>query len=420
MKRAIDALQAQNRVLAERVLALEAQKSERTRDRNAAAATANTDGKDDQQLLEQRVKELEISKVAQEDAVRSIIKDSVRTLGSKINEAVSFGGNLGVTLGRSTNFAGERQRAIGLESTSFEFEIQTNDWALGHIKLDYVDGKDISFPTTTGTQAHVDRLNIDTAYVTVGNQLRFPPQLTAGRVVLPFGTSTGHPVADALSVSSPLTIDIFEMRHQAISLSLAFPTLGLKPPVPPVVAPPVTPLVINPLISSISQNLGYRPLPTRLKPLPRIASPLELPAFNAGVYVFDGRTPGGLRNHVGGTVGYLTKGNCGRRYEDLPKLGLCPWTINADLSYNSSIFNSRFLQTEYDRFLTQIGRVPGVAASIKASLGPFGLVGEWNAATKPARFVDDIGASIAIKPSAWQVSLGYQLGWNPWVQEIGA
>jgi hypothetical protein len=31
-----------------------------------------------------------------------------------------------------------------------------------------------------------------------------------------------------------------------------------------------------------------------------------------------------------------------------------------------------------------------------------------------------VGGAVAIKPAAWQVSLGYQLGGNPWVKEIGA
>ncbi len=60
-----------------------------------------------------------------------------------------------------------------------------------------------------------------------------------------------------------------------------------------------------------------------------------------------------------------------------------------------------------------------MAASVKASLGPFGVVGEWNGATRRAQFVNGLGVPVSIKPSAWQVSLAYQLDWNPWVLEIG-
>jgi hypothetical protein len=61
-----------------------------------------------------------------------------------------------------------------------------------------------------------------------------------------------------------------------------------------------------------------------------------------------------------------------------------------------------------------------VAASMRSAMGPFSLVAEWNSATREARFRDDSRKNIVMKPSAWQVSLGYQLGWNPWVKEIGA
>ena len=90
-------------------------------------------------------------------------------------------GTLGATVGRVTDFSGERRSSIGLDSTSFEFEIQTNDWSLGHIKLDYLDSRDPTLrPAQAALAAGVDRLSVDTAYISVGNPLRFPPQLAAG------------------------------------------------------------------------------------------------------------------------------------------------------------------------------------------------------------------------------------------------
>jgi hypothetical protein len=109
--------------------------------------------------------------------------------------------------------------------------------------------------------------------------------------------------------------------------------------------------------------------------------------------------------------------------------GLCPWTVDFDVDYNSSVFDSRFLEAEYRGFLDQIGFVPGVAASVKSTLGPMSLVVEWNSAIKRAKFFDDRGVTadapqrthaVSIKPAAWQVSLGYQFDWNPWVESIGA
>ncbi len=418
LKRAIEALRAQNRDLIKRLETLEAQRPERAQKPDAGAPSARTDVRPAERL-EERVKELESTKAAQEDAVRSIIRDSFSKLGPKINEPAALGGTLSAALGRSSDFSGAKTSTLGLTSADFELEIQMNPWALGHIKLDYQDGKNILFNTSTGTQASVDRINLDTGYIVLGNAQKFPPLLTAGRAVLPFGVSTGHPVTDSLSVASPLTIDTFEIKKNLIGLSFNFPTPALGPATRPVNAPPVRPKVIYPLLSTIGDGLGYAPPPERVKPVAPITLAPAVAPFNAGMYVYEGRTAGALKQHFGGAMGYQTKGNCGRRYEELIGSLYCPWATAFDVSYNSSIFNSSFLETEYDGFLSQIGRVPGVAASVKSSLGPFGFVGEWNAATRRARFVDDLGGSVAIKPAAWQVSLGYQLGGNPWVKEIG-
>lgn len=418
LKRAIEALRQENRDLLRRLEALEAKQPERAPKADRAAPPAGTNGRQAERL-EERVKELETTKAAQEDAVRSIIRESFSKLGPKINEPAALGGTLGVGLGRSSDFSGTKTSTLGLTSADFELEIQMNPWALGHIKLDYQDGKNILFNTSTGSQASVDRINLDTGYIVLGNAQKFPPLLTVGRAVLPYGASTGHPVTDSLSVASPLTIDTFEIKKNLIGLGFNFPTPALGPATRPVNAPPVRPKVIYPLLSTLGEGFGYAPPPERLKPVAPITLAPAVAPFNTGFYIYEGGTPGALKQHFGGAMGFNTKGDCGRRYEDLIGSLFCPWAAAFDLSYNSSVFNSSFLETEYDRFLSQIGRVPGVAASLKSSLGPFGLVGEWNAATRRARFFDDLGGSVAIQPAAWQVSLGYQLGGNPWVKEIG-
>jgi hypothetical protein len=249
--------------------------------------------------------------------------------------------------------------------------------------------------------------------------------MTVGRIYLPFGISTGDPVADVQSIEDPLTIEAFETREDAIGIGLGFPTPALTLATPPVTPPPVRPLVINPIVSSISRSLGYKPSPPP-PPTPFTPTPAP-PLFNVGIYsydgdTFDGRDKGGYnpKDHYNATVGFRTKGNCGRPYDQLLGTTLCPWAIDVDVDYNSSVFDSRFLEEEYRPFLGQIGFVPGMAASIKGTLGPVSLVGEWNGALNRAKFIDDQGNSVSITPYAWQISLGYQFDWNPWVEEIGA
>ncbi len=434
--RAIEALQAQNRALAKRLAELEAAQHERAQKQAKAEnqpRRAEVESADQKQL-EQRVKKLETEKTAQEEATRSIIREALSTLGSKINESVDFGGTLEVLAGWAEDFSGRDDSVIRLDTLEFDFEVQVNDWTLGSFIIEYDDGANAIFPTSEDFELSVDRINIDTASLTIGDPQRFPLFVTAGRQIVPFGISTGDPVADVLTIEDPLTVEVFEMREDAILFGVAFPTPPLTPATPPVTPPPVKPLVINPLISSLMRGLGYSPPPKRpAPPTPMTPTPVP-PLFNAGFYLFNGDTFSGKgeskfspSDHFGGTVGFRTKGYCGRPYDLLGAEGrrrwwevFCPWSIDVDVDYTNSVFDSRFLEFEYERFLNQIGFVPGMAGSVKATLGPVSLVGEWNGAIDDARFIDDSKKLVSIRPSAWQISLGYQFDWNPWVEAIGS
>lgn len=434
LKRAIEALQAENRELTRRLAALEAEVSrreqalehERAQQKEGAEAQPTRAEIKEREELERRVKELEVGKAAQEDAVRSIIRSTVSTLGSKINEFVALGGALEVTAGRSKEFSQPFQSTIGLSTAEFDFEIQPSEWTLGSVVIEYVDGTNVLFPTTRGFQAGVDRFNLDTADLTIGDPQRFPPFVRAGRMILPFGVSTGVHRADVLSIDSPMTIDAFEMRKTGIGFGLGFPTPALTPPTPPVVVPPVKPLVFNPLIRSLSRRLGYHPPPRRPTPPAPFSPTPAAPLFSAGIYLYDGNTlkardgRSRLGKHVAATMGVHARGHCGRPYHELRWTDFCPWSFDVDVDYNSSVFDSRFLEEEYAGFLSRIGFVPGMAAHLKSTLGPVALIGEWNGAIERATFFDDVGKRISIRPAAWQLSLGYQFAWNPWVETIGA
>jgi hypothetical protein len=186
----------------------------------------------------------------------------------------------------------------------------------------------------------------------------------------------------------------------------------------------VKPLVVNPLISSVGAGLGYKPPPTKPKPGLPVAFAPNLPPFYGSAYLYDSNDTGAVNRsfsrNVVGRFGYRANGHCGRPYHELSRIGPCPWSLDFNLDYNSSVFDSRFLETEYRGFMDRFGPVRGMATNTKLTLGPLSLVAEWNGATKHAVFQDDAGKNIRIKPSAWQLSLGYQLDWNPWVETIGA
>jgi hypothetical protein len=380
-----------------------------------------------QEELERRVKELEAAQTAQEEATRAIIRDATSSLGSKINQAVTFGGDFEVLAGRFRGSSGTSESLIELSTAEIDFEIQVNDWTLGSLIFEYTDGTTTLLQTIRG-QAGVDRVNIDTAFLTIGNLQRFPLSGTFGRLIVPFGISTGDPVADVLTLEDPLTIEVFEMRETAAQIDIGFPTPPLTPATPPVVPPRVKPRVINPLFKLIGKGLGYDPPPRRpVQPTPVTPTPAP-PLFNVGFVAFQGNTftrsgtEGGF--HYGATAGFRKKWDCDRPYDERPGDGWprlsCPWSIDVDVDFNNSVFDSRFLEFEYESYLPQIGSVPGMASSVKATVGALSLVAEWNGAVQEATFVDESGTLIRMTPRAWQVSVGYQFDWNPWVEAIGA
>jgi hypothetical protein len=423
-KAAIEALQEQNRALMKRLAELEAAQKDRARKQAEADRLLIVEvEKKEHKQLEQRVEELETEEAAREEATRSIIRDALSTLGSKINESVAFGGTFEVTGGSAQVFEGRSERVLRFTTLDFDFDIQVNDWTLGTARIRYDDSIGKLFLTSEGFEDPVDRLNVDTANVRIGDPQRFPPFLVAGRMYAPFGISTGDPVADVLTLDDPLTIEVFETREDVILLGVGLPTPPLTPPKPPVTPPPVRPLVLNPLVSYLSRAIGYKPRPPR--PLTPITPTPAPPLFNGGIYIYNGNTEKAridnwkLSENFGATLGFRTKGNCGRPYDQLVGSAFCPWAIDIDVDYNSSVFDSLFLESEYRDFLRQIGFVPGMAAHVKANLGRVSLVAEWNGATSYANFTDGLGNPVRIKPSAWQITLGYQFDWNPWVEAIG-
>lgn len=387
---------------------------ERERAKSARERTAR-----EQEDLERRVEELETAKVAHEDATRSIIRQTFSEWGSRINEFVVLGGTFEMLAGWVQDFEEPSENVLRLDTFEFDFEVRVNDWVQGNLVVEYADGLDLLFTSDGEDQFGLDRINVDTAFLTVGDTTRFPPFGLFGRMIVPFGISTGDPVADVLSIGDPLTVEAFETKEDAMLVGIEFPTPPLARPTPMPAPPPVKPLVLNPLVSALSRSLGYKPFPTPPPERAFVTPSPALPPFNAGVYFYNGDTrdqasQGGWSpgEHFGATVGYRTRRGCSYFF--------CPWSIDLDVDYNNSVFESQFLEFEYRPFLDEIGFVPGMAASLKANLGPVALVAEWNGAIEHTEISRDLVTPVRIMPSAWQISLGYQFGWEPWVEEIGA
>jgi len=386
--------------------------------------------------LEVRVKDVEIGLAAHEIATRQIIQDSLSKTGPKINSFLSLSGVVEFMGSQSRDFEsrvdavhpfgkpGPAKDHLALGTAELDFDIKVSDWLKGGLVLTYDSGSGTMFTTTTGTTAGVDRFTLDRAHISIGDVTQFPIAARFGQEVLHFGTSTGIARLDTLSLGTPLTTAVFENRQIAGGFEFALPTPPLAPLPAPVVSPPVRPLVLAPLVSETARWLGYSPLPQRVTPPTPVRPPVEPPPLYGSFMVYKGSEDFGPdRTRIqdfNASLGYRTSGHCGKSYEELQSSLICPWTIDAHVDYTTNVFESRFLHLSYLGFLNQIGSIPGIAASVKASFGPFALVGEVNSAIDEAVFVDGLGTVRSITPMTWQASVAYQFDWNPWVREIGA
>ena len=380
--------------------------------------------------LNERVRELEIAWAAQENATRQIIADTLNKTGPNINKYLSLSGVVEGLASRTQDFNGPSKENLQLGTAELDFDIKLSDWLTGALVLHFDSGSGAIFPT--GNQpvvpgvpgTGVDRFTLDRTHILVGDLMQFPIAARFGVETLHFGTSTGVARLDTLSIGTPLTTEVFENRQTAGGLEFAWPTPPRQPLPAPVVVPKVNPLVVAPAVQQIARWMGYVPPPQRpFKPQP-VTPPLDPPPFYGSVMTYKGSEsiiPGRTKiDDYNVSLGYRTRGNCGVPYEQLTTSLICPWTFDFHVDYDTSVFESRFLHASYLPFLSQIGRVPGVAASVKSSFGPFAFVGEVNAALRGAQFLDGFGLPRNITPMTWQASLAYQFDWNPWVQEIGA
>jgi hypothetical protein len=379
--------------------------------------------------LAARVNNLEIAWAAQENATRQIIADTLNKTGPKINNYLSLSGVVEGIASRTNNFNGPTQENLQLGTAELDFDIKLSDWLTGALVLHFDSGTGAIFPTGNQPVAPgvlgtgVDRFTLDRTHILVGDLMQFPIAARFGVETLHFGTSTGVARLDTLSIGTPLTTEVFENRQTAGGLEFAWPTPPREPLPAPVVVPKVNPLVVAPAVQQIARWMGYVPPPQRpFRPLP-VTPPLDPPPFYGSVMTYRGSDsiiPGRTKiDDYNATLGFRTRGNCGVPYEQLTQSLICPWTLDFHVDYDTSVFESRFLHQAYLPFLPEIGRVPGVAASVKSSFGPFAVVGEVNAALRSATFLDGAGIPRHMIPMTWQFSVAYQFDWNPWVTEIG-
>jgi len=369
--------------------------------------------------LARRMDQLEKTRIAQEDATRAIIRKSFAERASNITDTVTFGGTLETLTFWQSNFDETTESDIRLDTAELDFDIAMNTWSHASLYIEYFQGDDFLFPTSEGDVVGVDRFVVRRGIITIGNTEKYPVYATTGRDFVPFGISTGDPVLDVLTITDPLTVEVFQTQEDFVMIGFELPTPPPPAPVSAYSVPPIAPrpILFNPLVRSIVRaTCPYCGPPE--KPKTPVATPYTCVAAHSpgAIYFYNGNTLEGINDsnqieQMGGTLGYRNKGT-------LPN-SVIPWSVMANVDVNSSVFDSNFLQFEYRHFLDQIGFVPGMAAHVRSSVGPYGVVVEWNGAISDAKFTDDAGNPINIRPRAWQIAFNYQFDWNPTVEVIG-
>ena len=70
---------------------------------------------------------------------------------------------------RRSEPSGASKSTLQLNTAELDFDIQASPWATLKLKLEYVDGTNLLFPSTRGFDAGVDRFNLDTAEISIGD-----------------------------------------------------------------------------------------------------------------------------------------------------------------------------------------------------------------------------------------------------------
>lgn len=261
-----------------------------------------------------------------------------KKLGAWINEYVEFGGAIEVEAFWEKDFEKKSTSDISLETAELDFEIVVTDWARGVLAIEWLPEE--------------DKFTVKEAFVTFGNTEACPIFLQTGRLFVPFGIGTGAVVGDTLSLSDPLTIEIFETREDVIMLGI------------------------------------------------------ERNGFHTAAYVFNGDTNhrrringNGEKNdhieHFGATLRYS---------KDTIEENRTALSIGFDMI--SSVFDSDELSEVFPEALVS-HYAPGIAAHIRYFKNGFSFIAEYNGAVRTVEFTTE-DEDLKLAPKAWQVELGYE------------
>jgi len=248
-------------------------------------------------------------------------------------EKIQLGGALQVEARYSKAYNGVKSSDLALTTAEFDFEADVVDWAKGELSLQWDSAN--------------NTIGLNEGLITIGKPT-WPVYLKTGQGIVPFGTSIGTTVAarfeESLTITGPLTIEIFEAKEDYVLL-------------------------------------GFRKY-----------------GFHAGAYLYNGSTDNRVRGkhleHYGATVGYGMK-------TDL-------LSFDVGFDWNGSIFDTDGLTTAFPELQKRPHRsyTPGFSAHGRLGMFGFSLIAEYDGAMNTVHFTRN-RRNVSTMPEAWQVEIGY-------------
>lgn len=248
-----------------------------------------------------------------------------------INKYVNLGGALEVEAFRKDDFFEDRTISdIVLETAELDFEITLVDWAKGLLSIEWEPDREV--------------VRIKEGFITLGGTDCFPYFLIAGKIFIPFGMGTGAVTGDTLSVTDPLTIEIFESREDVIMIGEKWN------------------------------------------------------GFHATLYIYNGDTNRRPRSD------HIEQYGASLRYGiERPD---SKFSFHAGFDMMSSVFDTDALSEEIPEALFA-DAIPGYALHMKYFNQGFSFIAEFNGAFRHTNvFIDEKHFWMA--PKAWQIEFGYQ------------
>lgn len=157
------------------------------------------------------------SKNNEQSSEEDLKPGEVQPKGYQFNDFIEMGGTVEFEIGSIRDYGKKRHTEFSVSAAELDFDISLVDWLSAYIAIEYDPPTDRLF-NTPADDSPIDRFVLKEAHMTFGGTEEYPYFIKLGRFYIPFGLGSGAALGDTLSISDPLTIEIFETRKESIMI----------------------------------------------------------------------------------------------------------------------------------------------------------------------------------------------------------